>query len=527
MSAQTSVPPEAARRHPLPQQLLATLASRVVGSAYGTVAVTEVFTGATIIDLPVADMADVAGLVDRARRAQSAWGRAPFGDRAHVISKYLGLARTNKDTMLDLIQAETGKGRWEAFIEFLEPNLTLSYYLRHGKAMLAPARRESMVPLLVSTTEERHPVGVVGVIAPWNFPYAIGISDTLTALLAGNAVILKPDVQTSLDALFAASLLEQAGLPADVLQVLVGPGETVGAELVDHADYIAFTGSVATGRVVSQQISSRLVGCSLELGGKNSMIVLDDTELTDVAKSALRACFMHAGQVCMAIEKILVPQASLSRFLDLFRLAIEQLTFTNSYDFNGTLGSLTSAAQLSKVDGLVQDAVARGAVVVTGGMRRPELGPYFFEPTILTGVTSDMALYRDEVFGPVVAVFGYNTVDEAVRLANDGPFGLNASVYGRDIKRAQQVARRIRAGTVNINEGFAAAYGSIGASAGGMGESGLGRRHGSEGLLKYTEPQTIAVQRLALQSPPDWLRRDATTTVAGHVYGLLNRLGLR
>ncbi|MFE3445312.1 succinic semialdehyde dehydrogenase [Nocardia sp. NPDC059180] len=513
--------------HRITEELLRELASHVHTSGTGQAGVYEVFTGAPLLNLPQAEPGDVADLVGQARLAQKEWGAWPFRRRARVIAKYLELARDHSAILLDLIQAETGKGRWEAFIEFLEPNLTLSYYLRHGRSILAETGRESMVPLLVSTTEVHHPVGVVGVITPWNFPYALGLSDSLTALLAGNAVILKPDEQTSLDALYAATLLEQAGLPEHCLQILVGPGHTVGAELVEHVDYLAFTGSVTTGRHVNEQLAGRLVGCSLELGGKNPMLVLDDADLAKVAQSALQACFMHAGQVCMAIEKILVPHTSLDRFLDLFARETEQLTYSTGYDFTGTLGSLTGPAQLAKVETMVADALTKGATLVTGGRSRPDLGPYYYEPTILTDVTPAMALYHEEVFGPVVAVSGYDTVDDAVDLANAGEMGLNASIHGRDLAVAQRIARRIRAGTVNINEGFGAAYGSIGATAGGMGQSGLGRRHGPTGLLKYTEPQTIAVQRLSLQAPPQWMRRQVTTAIAKRAYGTLNRFGLR
>lgn len=512
--------------HPISTSLLQTLAAGVRSTGSDTVAVEEVFTGTTMINLRCADVDDVDDFVVRARNAQPAWAARPFRDRAKIVADCLAQVRRNRNTMLDLIQAETGKGRWDAFIELLEPNLTLSYYLRHGAKLLAPSRRESMAPFVVKTVQSQHPVGVVGVIAPWNFPYALGISDSMTALLAGNAVVLKPDPQTSLNALYLASMLQRAGLPADVFQVLVGPGE-VGAALVDHVDYVAFTGSAVTGREVARRAGERLVGCSLELGGKNAMIVLEDADLETVAHDALRACFMNAGEVCMAIEKIFVPQPALESFLDLFTVATDGLEYAAGYDFSGTFGSLTNKAQLTKVEGFVRRAVQEGARVVRGGIARPDIGPYFYEPTILVDVAVGMEIYLEEVFGPVVSVFGYDTVGEAIELANHGDFGLNASVYGRNIKQAKSVAARIRAGTVNINEGFAAAYGSIGAAAGGVGQSGVGRRHGPEGLLKYTEAQTVAMQHFALQEPPAWLPRNLTSAVATHAYGLLNRLSIR
>lgn len=253
----------------------------------------------------------------------------------------------------------------------------------------------------------------------------------------------------------------------------------------------------------------RLIGASLELGGKNPMIVLPDADLDRAVDEAIAACFPSAGQLCVSIERMYVADGIYHEFVTRFAEQARRLRIGAAYDFGVDVGSLTTPTQLASVSAHVQDAVAKGATLLAGGRPRPDLGPLFYEPTILTGVTPAMTLYEHETFGPVVAVYRYTDIDDAVALANSTPYGLNASVWGRDGRRARAVAARIHAGTVNVNDAFAAAWGSIDAPMGGMGDSGLGRRHAVGGLLKYTEPQTIAHQRLQGFSPPagvSWLR---------------------
>jgi succinate-semialdehyde dehydrogenase / glutarate-semialdehyde dehydrogenase len=276
---------------------------------------------------------------------------------------------------------------------------------------------------------------------------------------------------------------------------VTGPGPELGPVVVDVVDHVMFTGSTPTGRAVGQRAAARLIGASLELGGKNPMIVLADADLGRTVEGAVRACFSNAGQLCISMERIYVERPAHDEFLRRFAERVRGMALGAGFDYRTEMGSLQSKRQLATVAAHVEDAVAKGATVVTGGRPRSDLGPCFYEPTILTGVTPEMACAAEETFGPVVAVHAVRDADEAVELANASPYGLNASVWSRDLRRARAIARRVRAGTVNVNEGYGAAWASTDAPMGGMGDSGLGRRHGAEGILGYTEAQTVAVQR--------------------------------
>jgi len=265
---------------------------------------------------------------------------------------------------------------------------------------------------------------------------------------------------------------------------------------------VQFTGSTATGRKIAQQVAGRLVGCSLELGGKNPMLVLADADLDAAVDGALRGCFSSGGQLCISIERLFVHEKLYDEFLARFVRRTGALRLGAALDWSADMGSLHSAKQLARVEAHVADAVAKGARVETGGERRPGLGPLFYAPTILTGVTSAMSCFADETFGPVVSVYSFSSVHDAIERANASPYGLNASIWTRDVENGKRVATRLQCGTVNINEAYAAAWASVDAPMGGFKDSGLGRRHGAEGILKYTEAQTIAVQRgLPLAAP--------------------------
>jgi aldehyde dehydrogenase (NAD+)/succinate-semialdehyde dehydrogenase/glutarate-semialdehyde dehydrogenase len=281
-------------------------------------------------------------------------------------------------------------------------------------------------------------------------------------------------------------------MPADIWQVVVGDPAEIGDPLIDAADYVSFTGSTRGGRAIAERAASRLIGYSLELGGKNPMIVLDDADVERAAQGAIRACFANAGQLCISIERLYVHDSIYDRFAERFAHRVRDMRLGAGYDAD--MGSLTSQRQLDTVTRHVEEAVEKGAEVLAGGRPRPEAGPYFFEPTVLSGVGEDMELCRAETFGPVVSLYRFGSDDEAVELANDSSYGLNASIWAGDVARARRLAARLKAGTVNINEGYAAAYASYDAPMGGMKDSGVGRRHGSEGLLKYTEVQTVASQ---------------------------------
>jgi succinate-semialdehyde dehydrogenase/glutarate-semialdehyde dehydrogenase len=342
----------------------------------------------------------------------------------------------------------------------------------------------------------------VGIISPWNYPLTMAISDGLAAIAAGNVIVHKPDSQSPLIALAGIELLRDAGFPADVWQVVSGAGSVVGTAIIERADYICFTGSTATGTVIAKQLAERLVGCSLELGGKNPMIVLPGADVEKAAAGAVDACFSSAGQLCVSIERLYVHDSLYEQFRDSFVRRVQAMSLGVGFDWEVDMGSLVSPAQLETVTKHVDDAVVNGATVLTGGNARPDLGPYFYEPTVLEGVTDAAQCFADETFGPLVSLYRYDTVDEAVELANAGEYGLNASIWGPS-RTARHIAAGIKAGTVNINEGFAASFASIDAPMGGMRHSGTGRRQGYEGIHRYTEPQAVAVQRLVPILGPD------------------------
>jgi len=344
---------------------------------------------------------------------------------------------------------------------------------------------------------------VVGIISPWNFPLVLGAGDLIPALMAGNAVLLRPDEQASLTALWLAERLAEAGLPDAVLQVVTGVGPVLGPPLIDAVDYLMFTGSTNTGRIVARRAVERLTGFSLELGGKNPMIVLEDADLEKAVAGAVRGAFVGAGQVCVSLERAYVHRSLWERFVARLLDRVGSLRLSSALEYGVDMGSLTVPRQLDHVTLHVRDALERGATLLAGGRARPDLGPLFFEPTVLTDVTPAMRVYAEETFGPVLSLFPFDSTDDAVARANDTDFGLNASVWSKDIRRARAVASRLRSGTVNINESYASTWAAIGAPMGGMKMSGIGRRQGAGGILKYTEAQTVTVQRgLALVPAP-------------------------
>jgi acyl-CoA reductase-like NAD-dependent aldehyde dehydrogenase len=477
------------------------LTRRVVASTGEGVATTCPFNGQPLATIPQSDAGDVSEAFRRARRAQEAWRHTPLAERAELMLNLHDLVLDRQEEITDLICWESGKSRKHAFDEPLHVAMTARYYARTVGRHLGPGKRSGVVPVLTQVEVNRVPKGVVGVISPWNYPFTMALSDGLPALMAGNAVVHKPDAQTMLSALLGAQLLEEAGFPRDLWQVVAGPGRVLGSEIISRADYICFTGSTATGRLVAEQAGRHLIGCSLELGGKNPMLVLRDADIERAAEGAVRASFSSAGQLCVSMERIYVADQVYDRFVERFVARTKQQRLGPGLEWGTDIGSLISQAQLDTVSRHVDDAVAKGARVLAGGQARPDLGPYFYEPTILEGVDPQMVCFGEETFGPVVSLYRFHDEADAIARANEGEYGLNASIYTRDTKRGRAIARQIRCGTVNVNEGFAATFGSLDAPMGGMRRSGLGRRQGQEGIARYTDPQAVAVQRLFRFSP--------------------------
>jgi succinate-semialdehyde dehydrogenase/glutarate-semialdehyde dehydrogenase len=457
-----------------------------------TEAVYAPFTGEVLHDLPISTVQDVADAAASARVAQVAWWAAGHAHRRRVLLKAHDLLLERRHQVLDILQTETGKTRGQAFEEVFQGANITRYSALGARRALATKRRRAGIPLVITTKVTYQPRGLVGVITPWNYPVSLSLMDVVPALATGNAVIQKADNQGALSILASRRAFIDAGVPAALWPVVAGPGSEIGSAVIDETDVVCFTGSTPTGKHVGQQAAGNLTYASLELGGKNPMIVLDDVDPVKAAAAAVYACFSSLGQLCVSDERIYVQRAVADEFIAAFVERTRALKQGSALDYSTDVGALTLPSQVERVKEHVDDAVAKGATLLAGGRIRDDLGPNFFEPTVLTGVTPDMACYANETFGPVVSITVVDTEDEAVERANDSVFGLNASVFGGSASRASRVAERVDAGSVNINEGYRASFSSADAPMGGMKQSGLGRRNGPEGFTRFIESRTVA-----------------------------------
>ena len=436
-----------------------------------------------------------------ARAAQVAWAATLLRERVRIIRRFHDLVLEEQSALCDAVQWENGKARTHAMDEVLDIAMVSRYYAKRAPRLLAPQRRRGAFPVITRTAELRSPKGVVGVISPWNYPLCIGITDMIPALLAGNAIVWKPDLQTMVTALMALDLLYEAGVPKHVVRVVAGEGAVVGPMVTERADFVMFTGSTRVGRSVAARAGERLVDFSMELGGKNSCIVLPDADIAKAADIAVRGAFANAGQLCIGTERIVVHADIEPAFTKAFIERVEQLAIGPIIGWGSDMGPLISPAQLERTQQHVRDAVAQGASVLTGGEARPDLGPLMYAPTVLAGVTDAMEVCRTETFGPVCSIYTYSDEAELLARVNDTEYGLSAAIVSKDVRAARSLAGRIHVGAVNINEPFGAAYASVDAPMGGAGASGMGRRHGAQGMLKYTEAKTVSAQYILPLAP--------------------------
>jgi succinate-semialdehyde dehydrogenase/glutarate-semialdehyde dehydrogenase len=454
------------------------------------------FTLEVIGRVPQTTPDDVSAAAARARAAQPAWESQGADHRARVLLLFHDLLLDHVDQVTDLVQLEGGKSRMDAWKEVVDVIGVTRYIANVTPGETRRRRHQGAMPLFTKTYEYRHAKGLVGFISPWNYPFMLAISDAIAALATGNAVLIKPDEKTPFSALIGAKLLEEAGVPGDVIQVLTGAGEPIGQAIVDAVDYVMFTGSTEVGRLIAEMAGERLIGCSMELGGKNAAIVLPDADLDRTVRELASGSYANGGQTCVSMERVYVHESIREELTRRIADHAAGLSLSTGFDFSGEVSSLIDQHQLERVHSHVEDAVANGATLVTGGKPRPDVGPLFYAPTVLTGVTEEMDICREETFGPVITIYGYEHLSEAIARANDSEYGLHFSLWTRDTRRALDIATRLEAGSVTINDGLVASWGSHEAPMGGMKSSGLGRRHGVDGILKFTEPQTVATQRL-------------------------------
>jgi succinate-semialdehyde dehydrogenase/glutarate-semialdehyde dehydrogenase len=507
------------RTNPLPPELLTRLVARAgVPPHRPPLSVIDPVTQAVLGTVPCAVPADITSAVAKARRAQRAWMATSLHDRRRIMLKFHDLVLARQKDILDLVQWETGKARISAFEEAADVANAARYYTRTARRVLRPCRRRGLFPVLTSAHLLHRPKGVVGIISPGNYPLSLSITDAIPAILAGNAVVAVPDAAAPFTALWVADILAQAGLPQGVLTMVTGHGAELGPCLIESANFVCYTGSTVVGRQVGSECTRRLVDCTLELGGKNPMIVLADADLRRAVDGAIRGCFTSTGQLCLSFERIYVEHPLYQAFVAQLAERTTKLVLSGALNYGVHVGSLSSSRQLDKVIRHVEDAIAHGARLVAGGRHRPDVGPLFYEPTILTDVPDDAQMAREETFGPVVAVYEIADANEAIRRANATDFGLHAAVWTRSPRRGIRIAAQLHTGSVAINEAYGSTYASYDLPSGGTGASGLGRRHGPEGLLRFTESQAIAIQRLLPIGPG--------TTISDTAYARMLTIGL-
>jgi len=460
------------------------------------ISVSNPATGEILREFENADAVAVRESVARAREAQTRWHETPLTQRLAVVGKFQRLLNDRKSQIARTITSEAGKPLAEALLtEVMVVLDTARFLLGTGHEFL----RDEPVPhgSLATRTKRgrlvREPHGVIGIISPWNYPFSIPSTESLAALVTGNAVVLKPSELTPLSALELAALLRDAGVPQNVFQVVIGDG-VAGAALVEsEVDKLIFTGSVATGKRIAQAAAARLLPLVLELGGKDPMIVLEDADIEIASSGAVWGAFVNAGQACLSVERCYVHQDIYQEFLAACVDKAKRLHVGNGIDPETDVGPLIHERQLRIVEQHVDDAVARGARVLTGGERLKSLGPNFYAPTVLADVTHEMRIMREETFGPVLPIMASDA--QAVQLANDSEYGLAASVWTRDRARGERIARQIHAGTVMINDALSC-FAISEAPHGGVKASGLGRTHGRFGLeemvrVKYMDSDLI------------------------------------
>jgi len=467
-------------------------------------------TGEEIGRVPVNGVDEVQRALASARKAQTSWAKVTFKDRGQLILRVRELVLSQQKEIAQMIFSENGKPPAESLSMEIVPSLDLMHYFaKQTKSLLKPQRIDIGQYGLMgrSSLIVYQPLGVIGIISPWNFPWATPMAEVVMALMAGNSVILKPSELTPFTALKILDVFERAGLDRNLLQVLTGDGSTGAALSESPVDKIMFTGSVATGKLVAAAAAGNLTPVVLELGGKDPMIVLADANIENAARAAVWGAFANSGQACASVERCYVHESVADEFVKQVLTETRMLKQSNPTDSETDVGSMTSEQQLQIVQEHVTEALDQGARLEIGGSRKPGTG-WFYEPTVLTQVDQSMKIMRDETFGPVLPVTTFSSEEEAVALANDSIYGLTASVWTRNTARGRRLAEQIQAGTVMVNE-VVYTHGIAQTPWGGVKQSGYGRTHGRMGLLELVSPRHIHVNRFGFLPDVWWFRYTA------------------
>jgi acyl-CoA reductase-like NAD-dependent aldehyde dehydrogenase len=466
--------------------------------AGGEIVVENPATGQEIGRVPELSADDVKELARKARAAQPGWNALGFEGRGRVLRRAQKWVVDHRERIIETIVAETGKTYEDALIA--EVNYAASafgFWAKNAEKYLADERVKTSSPFVFGRrlVVRYQPLGLVGVIGPWNYPLTNSFGDCIPALAAGNAVILKPSEITPMTSMLMAEALRECGLPEHVFQVANGRGETAQA-LIDEADMIMFTGSTATGKKVMQRAAETLTPVSLELGGKDPMIVLADADVERAANAAVYYSMQNGGQTCISVERAYVEEPVYDQFVAKVTEKAKALRQGVPTGFGSVdIGAVTSPPQYDIIDDHVRDAESKGARIVVGGHGRRDHGT-FYEPTVMVDVDHSMKAMTEETFGPTLPIMKVRDAEEAIRLANDSPYGLSGSVWTKDVARGEAVARRVHAGAVDVNDAMLN-YSALELPMGGWKASGLGTRHGAGGIRKYCGQQTILVTRFA------------------------------
>jgi len=498
-------------------------------AATDTIEVENPATGHVIRTLPVTSPEEVGAMVTRARAAQPAWKALGFDGRARVLRRMQKWLVDNSERVIRTIVDETGKTYEDASVaEIAYGAGALGFWAKHAPKYLADEKLRPSNPFVAGRRMviRYRPVGVVGVIGPWNYPLNNTFGDAIPALAAGNAVVMKPSEVTPLTSLLLAEGMRESGAPEDVLSVAIGAADTATA-LIDAVDFVMFTGSTATGRKVMARAAETLTPVALELGGKDPMIVLADANLERAANAATYYAMQNGGQTCISVERVYVEAPVYDRFVDAVTERVRALR-QGAPDGPGSVdvGAVTFPPQLDIVSRHVEEARAAGARVTAGGHRREGAGR-FYEPTVLADVDHSMSAMTEETFGPTLPIMKVADADEAVRMANDSVYGLGASVWTKDAARGEQIAGRLESGYACVND-ININYFAYELPMGGWKESGLGVRHGAAGIRKYTRQQALLVTRLQLKREVHYFPYKARTTkLLGRLVKLLYGRGSR